>query len=64
MATSCEGEGSGKEALNPSPLGAALDKVRGPGALEEASLQFMLRRSVLCVDTPAPAFADISMVYV
>lgn len=59
---SCEGEESGKEALSPSPLGAALDKVRSPGALKEA-VQFMLRRSVLCVHTPAPGFADVSMVY-
>lgn len=61
MAMSCEGEESGKEALSPSPLSAALDKVRSPGALKEA-VQFMLR-SVLFVDTPAPAFADVLMVY-
>lgn len=59
----CEGEESGKEVLNHSAPGAAPDEVGKPGVCKEALLQFMLWKSMLCVGSPASAFAGIKMLY-
>lgn len=59
----CEGEEGGKEVSNHSPPRAAPDKVGKPGVWEEVLLQFMLWKSMLCVGSPAYAFAGIKMLY-
>lgn len=57
----CEGEEGGKEVLNHLLPGAAPDKVGKPGVWKEALLQFMLWKPMLCVGSPACAFAGIKM---
>lgn len=57
----CEGEECEKEVLNHLPPGAAPDKVGKPSVWEKALLQFILWKSMLCVGSPACAFAGIKM---